>query len=249
MYNVVLAPYFTKACDYSQHDSSNGGKGGCKANDYGLIKGWYDSVKRLGLHARVFHNELSKEFIRKHETDEIKFVYWPGTTRPSYNDERFYAYQSFLMANEDVDRVLCTDLFDVEILMNPFELMNEMDNVHESVHLFSGSEIINTYSSAWLLEKCKMMHYPSARENYRVGRTVFNAGIIGGKRKWVLELFNLMINEMSDISKKHNSNMLVYNRCVERLMKGRHWKVFHGYPLHNVFNSFTADNGTYIRHK
>lgn len=247
--NLVLAPYFTRASSYSQHDSSNGGKGGCRADDYELMKPWYESVLRLGLHARIFHNELSLKFINDYETDNVKFIYWPGTNRPSYNDERFYAYYSYLSQKGGVNQVFLTDLFDVEFLMNPFDLMSEKEVETEQWHIFSGSERINTYNRDWLKSKCKMMSYPTARDNYQIGRVLFNAGIIGGKVKWVMKLLDDMIGEMNRINQSHNSNMPVYNFCVERRIVERHWKVFCGYPLHNVFNSFTADNGTYIRHK
>jgi hypothetical protein len=241
MDNLILAPYFTKRLGYSQHDSTNGGKGGSKPNDYGVMKEWYESVVKLKLHARVFHNELSDDFVNEHETDEIKFVLHDTFHRPSYNDERFYAYYRCLMSLPSVKMVMCTDLFDVKFMMDPFELMND----HEECQLFSGSETINPYSGKWMRKKCAAMNYRVACENYHVGNVMMNAGIIGGSRETLLKLFNQMKNDMETVELKHNANMPVYNRCVETT----NLKVFTGYPLHNVFNSNRTDAGTYIKHK
>lgn len=250
--NLILAPYFTKRIGYHQHDSTNGGKGGSNPDDYELIAPWYESVKRLGLHARIFHNELSDGFVEALETDEIKFVYWGEEHRPSYNDERFYAYYSYLQ-NHDADMVFATDLYDVKFLRDPFEVIAGYHAEHaqwplHSVpiddHIFSGSEVLTKYSSKWMRRKCSEMDTSLPYSLYRPGELLYNAGIIGGRKKAVLKLMKCMLGEMNGIGKQFNANMPVYNLCI-----GRCGFVYSGYPLHNVFGSFKADPGTYIMHK
>lgn len=243
--NVVLAPYFTKRLGYSQHDSSHNGKGGSKPDDYSLMRGWYESVRKLGLEARIFHNEMSDEFVDENETEKVKFVYYDELRRPSYNDNRFYAYHEWLKKNDGVLWVLCTDLFDVKILMNPFKMMAEYSNYT----LFTGSEKLNPYSGKWMRQKCRAMELEMARSEYKPGNVLYNAGIIGGKREDLMVLFQKMMAVMDGIELKHNANMPVYNYCIDRIEKENGWRIFTGYPLHNEFGSNKADTGVHVMHK
>lgn len=241
MADLIFAPYFTKNIKYSQHDSSNGGKGGSLPNDYHQMKNWYESVKRIGASAVIFHNELSEEFIDKYKTPNISFVKWEKQHRPSYNDERFYAYYEYLVTNEDITRVICTDLYDVEFYQNPFDLMNK----HPECDTFVGSEPIGKYGAKWMIRKCKEMDYPTARNNYS-SPYMYNAGIIGGTSYRMKQLFSIMRDDFAAIDKKFNANMPVFNHCLEEL---KFLKIFTGFPLHNVFNSNKVTEGTYIKHK
>ena len=56
-----------------------------------------------------------------------------------------------------------------------------------------------------------------------------------------------MIDEMNKIDQKFNTNMPVFNYCLERQLNK--FKVFTGYPLHNIFKSNRAQEGIYIKHK
>ena len=69
--DYIFTTYFTKNRNFSQHDCS---KGGCKPNNFQVMKKWYESVWRLQLNAVIFHNELSCGFMNKYETKNIKFV-------------------------------------------------------------------------------------------------------------------------------------------------------------------------------
>lgn len=241
MTDVIFSPYFTKDLGYSQHDSSHGGKGGSKPDDFRLIGDWYRSVDQLGLHAVVFNNELSRHFTKELTTDKISFHRHSETHRPSYNDERFWAYLSYLNAHEEIENVFCTDIFDVVFLRNPFKLLGK----HPEYALFCGSEPLNVYSSRWMRVKCKGMNFPLAREGYMPGGTLYNAGIIGGPRGNVIRFFKSMVQEMGKIDRKHNANMPVFNWCLDQTK----WPIYTGHPLHNRFGSHEADSHTYIKHK
>lgn len=242
--DYILAPYFTKKNNFSQHDSSyKKGVGGSVADDFNLIKGWYDGVHKLGLHAVIFHNECSKEFVEKYTTDKIKFYFWDIENRPSYNDNRFYGYLKWIDEQKrgSINRILCTDLYDVEILRNPFEFMDASPNCD----LFCGEEIITKGSSSWMIKKSVEMEYPTAKNNYSIGNILYNAGIIGGKVNSIRKLFVFMLEDFSNILPQYNANMCVFNKCVERL----NYKVCSGSPFHNVFRSNVVDKFTYIKHK
>lgn len=241
MNDVIFSPYFTKDLNYHQHDSSHRGKGGSKPDDFKLIESWYRSVIDLNLQAVIFHNELSKSFVTALSTDRISFKRHTEIHRPSYNDERFWAYLAYLKNHEEIENVFCTDIFDVVFLKNPFELVRK----HPEYALFCGSEPINVYSSKWMRVKCKGMNFPLAREGYMPGGTLYNAGIIGGPRVNLINFFKRMIHEMSRIDSRHNSNMPVFNWCLDQTK----WPIYTGHPLHNRFGSHEADSHTYIKHK
>jgi hypothetical protein len=239
--DLIFSPYFTKDIKFHQHDSSNGGKGGSLPNDYEQMRGWYESVKRIGVDAVIIHNELSDEFIDRYQTDKIQFIRWEKQNRPSYNDERFYAYYEYITLHEDITRVICTDLYDVVFYQNPFDLMNKQPEYD----VFAGSEHTGKWSAKWMINKCKEMKFPTSRQNFS-SPFMYNAGIMGGTRERMLQLFKCMIDCFSQIDKRFNANMPVYNHCLDQL---EFFKIFTGFPLHNVFNSNKVTNGLYIKHK
>jgi len=76
----------------------------------------------------------------------------------------------------------------------------------------------------------------------------YNAGIIGGRRESVIELFNKMIHKLRGIDKSINANMAVYNETL-RAKKRENWNVVTGHPLHNQFKRNHVDKGVLIKHK
>jgi len=240
--DVILAPYFTKNINFHQHDSSNRGKGGSLPNDYNQMKNWYESIVKLDINACIFHNELSEDFIAKYKKDNIIFQKWNKAHRPSYNDERFYAYLDFIDSHKNIDRIFCTDLYDVIFYKNPFQLMDTL----KDYQILCGAEQITRYNSKWMTRKCKEMNYPVSRDGFSTSSFLYNAGIIGGKRENIRHLFKDMIGDFSKIDPKFNANMPVYNHCLE---KQKDINIFSGFPLHNIFNSNKVTEGLYIKHK
>lgn len=241
MANVVFGPYLTKRLKFHQHDSSNGGKGGAKPNDYNQMKNWYESVKKCNLNGVILHNECSPEFIKKFSTEKISFFNWEKKHRPSYNDERFYAYHEYLVCHPKVERVFFTDLFDVRFCANPFKLM-EKNPEHD---LFFGEELMSKSSSRWMVRKCREMKLQLITGGYHPGQVIYNAGIIGGKRKHILNLLIDMKSIFDKIHPRYNANMPVFNFAASRTPS----KIFSGPPLHNKFRSNKVPEGTYIKHK
>ena len=242
MADLILAPYFTKDISYHQHDSSNKGRGGSKPDDYTQMKIWYESIVKYDLPACIFHNELTDDFINKYTTKKISFHRWEKQHRPSYNDERFYAYLEYLTTHTEVERAICTDLYDVEFYGNVFDWMDK----NEQYDLFFGEERMGRFSSKWMVEKCRRIKLPLISNKYAPGCYIYNAGIVGGKRKPLMKLLTRMIAKFEKINPKENANMPVFNYCADQT-KG--YKIFSGFPLHNVFNSNVVIPGTYIKHK
>lgn len=211
------------------------------------MSGWYESTLRICLthkiRAVIFHNECSDKFCQKYSNKFLTFEKWDQKNRPSYNDERFYCFKEYLKANSHIKRAISTDMFDVKIFGNPFELMDKEPNYH----LYCGSEkgnVPGSYGRKWVntkMRRCKLGIVPNEE-------MVYNAGICGGKADKLITFYSTMQKHFKNITPKENANMAVFNRSI-RDMKEKGWKIFTGYPLHNVFESNKVKPGTYVKHK
>jgi len=247
--NVIFTSYFTKKIGFSQHDSSHKGRGGSKPDDFSLMEKWYKSVhsiceKSSDVHAVIFHNECSDKFIDKYSTKQISFHRWEKEHRPSYNDSRFYCFREFLTLNPDYDRAISTDMFDVQILHNPFEFMDKNPNYA----LYCGSEAKNvpgSYGRKWVNTKMRRYKYSILGPD----ECVYNAGCCGGNRDLLLRFYDIMVNLFKKVPPKENANMAVFNQALRTVKKTGSWRVFTGHPLHNVFESNKVTPETYIKHK
>ena len=204
-------------------------------DSFGLMAGWRSDIQRLHLPAVVFHDALSCEFTDGLADHLLSFRRWPRRIRASTNDDRFYCYREYLLAHREIERVFMTDLFDVRILRNPFEL------VSDSHDLWVGSEPD--------LRKCLVRRYQQAYgeagAEFLRGQPVLNAGILGGSRCKVLCLLDLMIEAFSRIDRKLNANMAVFNMCIHQ----SGMRYFTGPPLHSVFKAYEKSGDFYIKHK
>ncbi len=242
MPNLIYTTYLTKRIGFHQHDSTHGGRGGALPDQYNLIQKWYESVKNIcnkNVHAVIFHNECTQPFIEKYSNDFISFVKWEKTHRQSYNDERFWAFNEYLTLH-DYEYALSTDMFDVEILKNPFEIMNS----HNLYCGFEKKNVPGSYGWKWVNTKMRRYHFGMIPKT----DCIYNAGICGGSKKYLLAFYKVMIDIFKTTTNKENTNMAVFNYAL-RKVKAKGWKIFTGFPLHNVFESHKVVKGTYIKHK
>lgn len=127
--SVIFTSYFSKKA-HPQHDPHVEGKtadGRVKQNDISYIERWYDSVRKLGLEARIFCDNLTPEFIKEYETNKIKFVM---VEPPDYEniDSRHFCYRDYLQKNK-FDYVFLTDSSDVIITADPSKLFSDFPNI------------------------------------------------------------------------------------------------------------------------
>jgi len=245
--NVIFTSYFTKKLGFSQHDSSHGGKGGSQPDDYKLMKNWYETTCKVlspHTHAVIFHNECSEKFCQKYSNEFLTFVRWEKEHRPSYNDERFYAFREYLTLHPEITNAISTDMFDVQILRNPFDLFFHQPDYD----IYCGSEkknVAGSFGRKWVNNKMK---------KYKLGAIpnedgVYNAGICGGNRDLLIRFYDIMVDLFKKISPKENANMAVFNKALRMVKETGGWRVFTGHPLHNVFESNKVQPDTYIKHK
>lgn len=230
--NVILTNYFTTKKDPQRGKPT-------KKDNYKLISPWLESVNRLKLNGIIFYDSLSDNFINKLSSDYVTFIPYQIKTNWSLNDERFLCWFEFLKENIKYKQIITTDLFDVKINKDPFKLVND-----KKYKLYLGCNSNRKISNnMYICKKMKKIY----KEVYHKDKTSVNAGVIGGNRKYIIQLFDRMINEFQKQNLKMNMNMAVYNKCVYDLYKVN--EIFIGYPLTSRFKRYEENGSYYIKHK
>lgn len=208
-------------------------------DQFDQMQKWYDSVVRLGLSAVVFYDSLSPAFVQKHSCANVQFVPYVQQTPRSLNDERFYCHLAFLAAHPEVEHAFLTDLFDLDFLRNPFDLIDD-----EKYDLYCGNQ------GGGLLQQRKPTQSRMLRayaQVFHLDKVEVNAGLIGGSRENLLRLLGRMVFDFMQCRNLKNTNMGVFNRCAHDLFASD--RILHGHPLHSKFRGFEADGDFYVRHK
>jgi hypothetical protein len=189
----------------------------------------------LGLNGIIFHDKLSDDFVNTYENENIRFIRYEVGSR-SNNDERFICYYAYLLERKDVGKVLLTDLFDVEIKKNPFEIIDKKKD------FYLGSEEARN-NKRWM----KRIYRKAYGEIYYGSKKLLNAGIIGGRYENVIGLLGKMIKEFDKIDSEVNANMAVLNKCVYDLTSEE--RILTGRPLHSLYKKYEKNGDYYIKHK
>ena len=219
--NVILTTYFTSRHDPQTHERED-------EDDIKYIYPWYASMRILGEHGIIFHDNLSKKFIKRYEADLIKFVRCTLTNR-SMNDERFMIYLRFLLSNPYA-KIFMTDVTDVIVNRSPFPLVSDP----YSNSLFVGRDRFNLNGhSSYMAGLVKDYQYLTGNniDNYFTNCPMYNAGIIGGSYPTVLFLLFKICEELLTMRnvRDHDMNMLVLNYVIH--------KYFYNTPSVHLFES------------
>jgi hypothetical protein len=142
------------------------------SSNFQYLNNWYQGVKKLGLNAVIFHDNLSKEIIEEYQTDKIKFFYDEGfKDQPfSASNYRWALYHNYLMENKHA-KVFATDSSDVLVKQNPFP-----DMVNGKIYIGAEVRPMIIKKSEW----CKRV-YSNAYPKFKFwDRRLLNAGLVGG---------------------------------------------------------------------
>ncbi len=120
--NVILSCYFCGKRDPIHHQELKNEKQ--ESDNFNYIKPLYQSCKDKGQHLIIFYDTLSDKFVKKYSTDKIIFRKTKLVSNLSINDERFIIYYEYLLHNP-YKHVLSSDVSDVYINKNPFELIDK----------------------------------------------------------------------------------------------------------------------------
>jgi len=219
--SIVLTAYFNTLPDIQRGKYWRG-------NEISAFRQLYNSVRKLGLTMKVFHDHLNKEFIYKYTDRGVSFKsYLPDGDVLSARWRCYYDY----IEQTNFDKYLCIDCGDTEIYKDPFPLIR--DN-----RVMIGSEPYKIGSFPWI-DKKFMKAYGKV---LHVGEQVLNCGILGGERKVMLNVLDRFLMELWEISYKEQVDMAIYNKII------REFEYDTGYPIHTKFGKYEK-NECYIRHK
>ena len=227
--NLILSNYFT-----SKPDPQRGHY--WKKDDFSIMETWYNSVMKHNLNAIVFHDGLSDEFIQKYGNDNVMFVRSNIITGLSSNDERFISFEQYIKCCEVNDRIIITDISDVEFLKNPFEYITGLNL------LYFGS------NDTWG-EKPKVFkrYTNSCFDDSFLDKPILHAGTFGGY-VYSLRAFLKTVVEFLDVPYgDYNINLGVINAVAYLYFKHR---IVHGHPFTTQLKKYDYNNKEcYIRHK
>jgi hypothetical protein len=207
--SVVMTTYFCGLNDSHKNYIS-------PCNDIRYIGNWYFSMKQLKLNGVIFHNNLSKEFVKKYTTDYIKFVKVDSSKfQNSLNDERFIIYYKYLLKHKNIKNIFMTDGNDITVVKDPFMYLKKFSN-----KILVGSEEDDIDNKLdWFIKPCLDINI----RNYLIqikDNTILNAGIIGGKRKNILNFLKKISNYfLNNPNKECNINMHLVNYILYKDFK------------------------------
>jgi hypothetical protein len=233
MANIILTCYLTERQDPQRRFFW------WPNNDLAVEK-WIASVERLGLHGIIFHDTLSEDFAQKWARANVAFRRIRWSTPWSALEERVRIYSNWLTQESGhFEKVLTTDLTDVEFYRDPFALMDDPGK------LYIGSE-------PTLIGDCdymKLRMLETYGEITNSDKQVLNPGILGGHYetvarflcRWLEEMERSVVRVPPPPHDMSSINRLIYRENVQLIT---------GAPLHTEFRKMEGpESGCCIRHK
>lgn len=242
---VVLTVYMTSKKDPQRQVFQ-------EKNSYNYIKPWYETMKTKDLHGIIFYDNLTDEFINKYQTEKIIF-YKAKLGKYSINDERYMIYKMFLELFPHYKYVLTTDVSDVEINKDPFELMeSDPDKLYIGTNVVLDGPIERT--PKWYdRREWKIVRFNKALKDKgydSIGYTkneyqIYNVGLLGGKYSIAKSFIDDMCELILVADNNKNNNMLIANYIVIRkYMEGYNPETFctdtlvTGYPFNSIYKKY-----------
>jgi len=208
-----------------------------KPDDKNVVDVWIKSLTRQGLHGIIFHDSLTEDFCARWANRNVSFHHIQWNTPWTAAEERVRIYRDWLRDNP-CDKVLTTDLSDVEFYRDPFELMTDPDK------LYIGSEPILIGTDKWMVDRMTATYGEAPFQD----RFILNPGICGGSRARMLTFLDQWMDELDKAIKPTSPphDICAFIRLIYR--EGIPFVT--GHPLHTVFRKNQwAWHGAAIRHK
>lgn len=173
-----------------------------ESNDFSYIKDYYDSIIKTNMKATIIVDNVSNEFIKKYESDNIMFHLVNNKIinrkKMLLHDERFIYFLDIIKNSGPNDYFIVSDVADVIILNNPNDIIDLDENV-----LYVCKENENIDTNIWFniymneLEFLKT-EFPDYKEIFN-NRIILNCGAVMGHRDIIFKLFNCIVNIMIEI--------------------------------------------------
>ena len=155
-------------------------------NNSAVVKGWIESVERLGLTGLIFHDNLSDQFIEDWASANVQFKKIAWKTPWTAAEERVRIYFDWLRENPEYVKIMTTDLSDVEFYRDPFPLMSDPDELYLMIE---GWSIGRSCLKTWMRSNYGEVLYSD--------ELICNPGVLGGARNMMLSFLERWLNEMS----------------------------------------------------
>jgi hypothetical protein len=203
------------------------------------ISPWWTTINKVGLRGVILHDGLPEDVIQEATTDCVSFQRCELGEFPILH-QRHFAVRDFLV-NSDAEYVLVTDVSDVAIKRDPFELIA----AHASdVRLVIGSEA-KTIGRNKCLKSELTRQYGAAKF---LDRKVVNPGILGGRRKETIQFLDLLTAEIQQL----RDCLLGSDMSIINYVFHSHYdlsEVLTGPPLHSGFRKWEYNTQAAVMHK
>lgn len=223
---IILTSYFTGVIDPQRGQK-------WEANIYD-VKALSASCKENNCKITVINdcldtNNLQYQGIRSYKRDMVK-------DNPYF--ERWFAYRDYLKSNPE-DNVWLTDCNDVEVLKNPFQII-------QPGKIYCGWEK-DVIGCQWMQNH----HKSNFSQNFiksNIKTPLLNAGVIGGRYDIVMEFLDRLCDMYQILPEKEadKTDMTLFNWVLYSHFLGR---VETGLKITTEFKSFKANNISLFKHK
>lgn len=222
-------------------------------DNYDYIKPWYETMIKQDLHGIIFYDKLSDEFVNEHQTHKIIFKKCT-IGKYSINDERFIIYYQYLLKNP-YKYILMTDVSDVFINRNPFDLIRNSINNDK---IFVGTNVIGIGATKrtpqwfqrrnWKIEpfnnKLKDAKYDDV--GFQPSEIqIYSAGLLGGSYDKIIWFLIKMTEITLIVDSTKNNNMIIFNYIINRYLLEEYdiksfcsKYIFTGSPFNSSFGKY-----------
>lgn len=220
-------------------------------NNFDYIRNYYNSILSLSgnVSCYILHDHLSDDFINKYTRKRIKFVHID--IKPDNNlqphDLRFYEVYKIIEKEPQIKNIFITDISDCIVIKNGIALLNGENYLYicREGETFDENEWTKDYLKYIYLE------YSVDFRGYRhfEGKKLLNSGIVGGRRKLMLDFLSKCVTFMDSLNIKQPGkpvdmitiNFVAYTYFYSSLYTGEY--------LHTRFGFREYSKSRYFKHK
>ena len=212
-----------------------------KPNAVKYTEAWRKSVEKLGLTSIVFVDEENSE-LKQFENKKFQIGKVEGTVTNQI-DTRWSIAHQFLLLNEHIEYFFMTDISDVTILKNPFEMA-------EKGKIYVGDEKTTFGESDWIANRVRLINSLSCRINSVAiaSKPLLNCGIFGGHRNTILPVLEEIASKIKTYGVKDDTvDMVALN---EVLHINYPEQIVYGSPINTEFWKWDFNNKEcFFQHK
>lgn len=225
---VVAASYFISQPDPQRNVFA-------EVDRWDAVAPWAEGIKAFGLRGVIFHDGLSARFANRlanHGVECVRVDPAPVSTNCYCWRHRVYAEW---LGRQDCETAFFTDLFDVKIASDPFELLTKSHDLWVGVE----SERISdaTEAGQWMMTRLRATFGRLPPDVQ--GKPILNAGVLGGFRAPLLGLLHALWAALSHRGPQA-CDMSALNGILYRSPElDRVWR--DGAPLNSVYRRYETN--------